>query len=84
MTRTPSQLEPLGIRREQVAELLGISVRKLQDLVAEGCVPGPHFVHGAVKLWSYPVLKAWAAEGFPIEHESSAETASRVMRRLRA
>lgn len=51
----PLSLPPRGLRREQAAEYIGVSVSLFDKLVAEGRMPPPKMI-GARKVWDRVAL----------------------------
>lgn len=62
MTRTVP--EPLLISAQELAPLLGISVRTLWRLVSEGKVVSPVHLGGSTR-WRMDEVRRWIADGCP-------------------
>lgn len=66
-------IEPIILRKSEAAALLGYSVRRFSDLVAQGVIPGATVGVGNARRWDREALIAWKdAGGSPRRREDGA------------
>lgn len=56
----PLSLPPLGLRREQAAEYVCVSVSKFDEMVSDGRMPPPVHIDGRVAWDVGQLTEAWA------------------------